>query len=377
MKYSALFSLALLIFMVSMIASIASPANMSATRYIPKQGDHFSYYEVIILNNGAGNYTGYTEATYINGTYTISKVFTNGSVYVNYHTAWHYVNNTGANMNGGITSSFYYSYNSFLYTKGTDNQTGYTSPRVWFYINNTLSNQSSFFILNTQMTVVSTHYPYKVENKYVYSIYTEGNGSYQRNDIYGIFTATYNWKSYYDPGTGYILGYVYTEQDSSNGNGFTWIDTLAITNSSYPLSPASAPPAQSNNANGSSSYVWILAIVIIFILIIVFTIIYLKSNKNKIPKHSNPSYPPTQANPPMPPASPPVNTPINTPANPTNASIPQVNPPNYGQSINLTPPSQPAVQQIVIKEVVKVRCEYCGALIDSTAKVCPYCNAPR
>jgi hypothetical protein len=373
MKYSALFILAILIFMVT---SMASPATLYRTRYVPKQGDHFSYYEVIVLNDGVGNYTGYTEATYINGTYTMSNVFTNGSVYVNYHTVWHYVNNSGGNTYGGITSSFYYSYNSFLYTKGTDNQTGYTTPRVWFYINNTLSNQSTFFILNTQMTVLSNRYPFEVENKYVYSIYTEGNGSYQRNDIYGIFTANYNWKSYYDPGTGYILGYVYTEQDYSNGNGFTLIDKLAITNSSYPLSPASAPPAQSNNANGSSSYVLglFLAMVIIFIVVLIIIYIYLKSKKNKIPKHSNPSYPSTQVNSP----TPPVYQPANTPTNPTNAAIPPVNnPANYGQSINLTPPSQPAVQQIVIKEVVKVRCEYCGALIDSTAKVCPYCNAPR
>ncbi|MGC8581764.1 MAG: hypothetical protein ACP5MW_05430, partial [Thermoplasmata archaeon] len=296
MKFPLLFILVILVFTVT---SMASPAT-SYSRYVPRQGDHFSYYEVIVLNNGVGNYTGYTEATYINGTYTMSNVFINGSVYVNYHTVWHYVNNSGGNLNGGITGSFYYSYNSFLYTRGTDNQTGYTNPRVWFYINNTLSNQSTFFILNTQMTVVSTHHPFYVENRYVYSIYTEGNGSYQRNDIYGIFTANYNWKSYYDPNTGYILGYVYTEQDYSNGNGFTWIDKLAITNSSYPLSPASAPPAQSNNTSGSSSYV-ILFLAMVIIFIIIFTIIYLKSKKNKIPRHSNPSYPPTQVNPPTPP----------------------------------------------------------------------------
>ena len=44
--------------------------------------------------------------------------------------------------------------------------------------------------------------------------------------------------------------------------------------------------------------------------------------------------------------------------------------------INLTP-KQPPVQQIVIKEVVKVKCRYCGALIDSTAETCPFCGAPR
>jgi hypothetical protein len=46
------------------------------------------------------------------------------------------------------------------------------------------------------------------------------------------------------------------------------------------------------------------------------------------------------------------------------------------ENISLTP-KQPQVQQIVIKEVVKVKCRYCGALIDSTAETCPICGAPR
>jgi hypothetical protein len=54
-------------------------------------------------------------------------------------------------------------------------------------------------------------------------------------------------------------------------------------------------------------------------------------------------------------------------------------PPSQGpppENIDLTP-KQPGVQQIVIKEVVKVKCRYCGALIDSTAQTCPFCGAPR
>ncbi|TMI68503.1 zinc-ribbon domain-containing protein [Candidatus Bathyarchaeota archaeon] len=31
----------------------------------------------------------------------------------------------------------------------------------------------------------------------------------------------------------------------------------------------------------------------------------------------------------------------------------------------------------MIKEVVKVKCKYCGALIDSTVQACPFCGAPR
>ncbi len=58
----------------------------------------------------------------------------------------------------------------------------------------------------------------------------------------------------------------------------------------------------------------------------------------------------------------------------TNNHPPPPGPPP--ENIDLTP-KQPPVQQIVIKEVVKVKCRYCGALIDSTAETCPICGAPR
>jgi len=54
---------------------------------------------------------------------------------------------------------------------------------------------------------------------------------------------------------------------------------------------------------------------------------------------------------------------------------PPMGPPPPG--IHLTPSGQPAVQQIVIKETVKVNCRYCGNLIDSTAEKCPFCGAAR
>jgi hypothetical protein len=62
------------------------------------------------------------------------------------------------------------------------------------------------------------------------------------------------------------------------------------------------------------------------------------------------------------------------PKHPSQQGYPQPGPPP--PDIDLTP-KQPPVQQIVIKEVVKVKCGYCGALIDSTAQVCPICGAPR
>jgi hypothetical protein len=34
-------------------------------------------------------------------------------------------------------------------------------------------------------------------------------------------------------------------------------------------------------------------------------------------------------------------------------------------------------EQVVIREVAKVNCKYCGTLIPTTADKCPYCGGPR
>jgi rubrerythrin len=84
---------------------------------------------------------------------------------------------------------------------------------------------------------------------------------------------------------------------------------------------------------------------IVLVIAVVEILIYAFSrNRKKLPKHSSQQQYPRPGPPP--------------------------------EDINLTP-KQPPVQQIVIKEVVKVKCRYCGALIDSTAQVCPECGAPR
>ncbi len=45
------------------------------------------------------------------------------------------------------------------------------------------------------------------------------------------------------------------------------------------------------------------------------------------------------------------------------------------QNIDLEPKQQPA-EQVVIREVAKVKCKYCGALVATTALVCPVCGGP-
>jgi hypothetical protein len=313
--------------------------------YVPHVGDYFSYYEVENLGNGTGSYTGYSEQTTVNGTETMNGVNGDGIVYANYSYSWIWNNSTGATRTGSSSGNFTFSSVTFLYVKGTDNQTGYVNPTVWFCMNNSIPKGGTFYLLNTEMTVKSRNYSYYLssQNKNVNTIFAQGTSSYPRNDQYGQFTATYTWKAYFDPSTGYIIGYDYVEHDNNpSGNGFTYTDYLYVKSTSYPLTTAASNTGGENS--GTMQYVGYIAGIVLVIVVVVILIYAFSRRRRTLPKHAS------------------------------QQQYPQPGPPP--QDIDLTP-KQPPVQQIVIKEVVKVKCRYCGTLIDSTAEVCPMCGAPR
>ena len=338
-----------------LLATGAGPAAV-AGHYVPQAGDQFHYYETTFLGSGTGNYTGYTESTFVNGTVRVTAVAPNGTESAAYSNTDTWSNDTGAGYSWASSGTFTFSAATFHYIQGTDNQTGYSNPFVWFYMNNSLASGSSFYLLNTQCFVESTNYAYHVGtplDEYVSTIYAEGSGSYQRNDVYGQFTAAYTWESYFDPSTGYVVGYLYTEHDSDpSGDGFTITDSLYVTSTSYALTPTSAPASSSSSGLSDTLLLALVLVVVVVVIIIVVAVVLARSRRAKLPRHSatgNIGFGP----PPMPPvmgAPPPV---------------------------RLTPSGQPAVQQVVIRETVKVPCRYCGTLIDSTATVCPVCGAPR
>jgi hypothetical protein len=323
----------------------------ASAHYTPATGDRFSYDETYALTNGVGDYTGYTETTAINGSIGVTAVAPNGTASAYYYNYNQYSNNQGANEHWVASGPFSFSSHTFLYVHGTDNQTGYVNPDVWFWMDDSLAAGSTFYLLNTGMTVVSTSYDYDLNTpagSYVTAIFAEGNGSFARNDVYGQLTATYNWKAYFDPTTGYAIGYVYTEQDSNaSGSGFTITDTLGVTQTTYALSPGSAPAGSSSPS--STSWIWIAVALVVVVLVIIAIGIWASRRRTALPRHSATGRV-TYAPPPMGPPPP---------------------------GINLSPSGQPAVQQIVIKETVKVNCRYCGALIDTTAEKCPFCGAAR
>jgi hypothetical protein len=341
----------------------------TASAYAPQNGDYFRYSESTVVNNGQGSYTGYTDQTQTTGTEQIISV--NGSlVHSSYSYSYQYTNNQGSSTANTSSGNYTWSSSTFTYVNGTDNQLGfgglpYSNPLyVWFAMNPSLSVGSTFYILNTQFTVLSKDHSLQLptENRYVQTIQTEGTGQYQRNDSYGIFTASYTWYEYFDPATGYIVGYTYVEQDNGNYHGqvgsFTYTDDLYITSTSYPLVAASISNASvtasttSNHAVSGAFPLYLdYAIAAVVILLIVVIGVYAATRKRKrkdsLPKHSPTQYTPPPSNPPPTPSSPKID-------------------------LGSKPP-----EQVVIRDVAKVNCKYCGTLIPSTADTCPYCGAPR
>jgi hypothetical protein len=335
----------------------AAPAPAVA-HYLPRPGDEFRYTEEIVLNGGQGDYSGYTEHTFTNGSISIGEVAANESATTEYAWTSHYYNSSGGNVPSTMSGTFGWSASSFLYVNGTDDQTGYTNPSVWFFIDNTLGVGGSITLLNSPMTVIGTAAKYPMASSptgYVVAIEAEGNGSYTRDDVYGNLQATYTWIAYFDPSTGYIVGYSYLEHDSNaSGDGFTWTDTLSDTQTSFPLTAASAPPPSTSSPSSPISETLVVVLVVVVVVVVALVILALRSRRRSrgmtpptVPRHSGPTapaYPPTYGAPPP---------------------------------VNLVPGGQPAIQQIVIRETVKVPCAYCGTLMDSTATVCPKCGAPR
>ncbi|HEV2429780.1 MAG TPA: zinc ribbon domain-containing protein [Thermoplasmata archaeon] len=343
-----------LLALVPLLAVLVLPTGSAA--YVPGAGDSLSYRETQVLSNGIGNYTGYTENSDYNGSISITSVLANRTESATYQSAGTYRTNTGVSRPWSESGAFTFSAATYHYVQGTDNQSGYTDPYVWFLIDDSLATGASFYLLDTAMKVVSTDEPFALASSptgYAKAIFAEGNGSYQRNDAYGKFTADYQWKAYFDPSTGYVLGYVLSEQDrDAAGDGFQWTDTLTDSRTSFAVTSAPAPPPSSGGSFGADFVV--LAAVALVILIVVVVIAVLVARRSKgarggttLPRHAEGA---------------------STGVLPTYAPPPP---------IHLAPGDQPMVQQVVLRETVKVPCRYCGTLIDSTATVCPKCGAPR
>jgi hypothetical protein len=324
--------------------------------YAPQAGDSFNYSETIIVNNGQGSYTGYTDQTQVTGMGRMNSV-SGTDVLASYSFSSQFSSNQGQSFTNSSSGNYVWSSSNYTYVNGTDNQVGYSKPiYVWFAMSTSLPVGATFYVLNTQFTVMSKNVSLQLPtegNKWVQTIQAQGTGQHQRVDSYGTFTASYTWTEYFDPTTGYIVGYTYVEQDNGQYQGqagsFTYTDTLDVTSTSYSL--ALANPGSTNTGPGLELFgldPYLVSLVLLFVVIIIAVAVYAatrRKRKDTLPPH------PYGASPPPSPPSTPWESKIDLGSNP--------------------PP------QVVIRDVAKVNCRYCGTLIPTTVDHCPYCGGPR
>jgi hypothetical protein len=352
--------------LLALLVAVSIAGNIQpVSAYTPQKGDSFAYSETTAVNNGQGSYTGYTDQLLTTGMEQMDSV--NGSlVSASYSYSYQYSNNQGNSTSSSSSGKFSWSAGNFTYVNGTDDQEGfgglsYSRPLyVWFAMNPSLPIGSTFYVLNSQFSVLSKNYSLALttEGKDVQVIQTQGTGQYQRNDSYGVFTASYTWYEYFDPTTGYLVGYNYVEQDSGQyqgqAGGFTYTDGLYVTSTSYALTAATAPPSTTTTSGGitltggPSPYQNYLAYLGFGVLLVVVIAIYAATRRRGKP---------------LPKRSPPP---------PESRSGPPPAPFRSGIDLGSRPP-----EQVVIRDVAMVNCKYCGTLIPSTAERCPYCGGPR
>ena len=345
------------------LAVVAGIHPVSA--YTPQKGDFLNYSETIAVDSGQGSYVGYTDQTQVTGMEQMNSV-SGSDVSASFGYSYQYSNNEGSSTSTSTSGDYVWSSSSFTYVNGTDNQVGYSSPvYVWFAMNPSLPVGGTLYILNTQFTVLSKNYSLQLPtegNRYVQTIEVRGTGQYQRNDSYGVFTASYTWNEYFDPSTGYIVGYNDVEQDVGQYQGqtgsFAYTDDLYVTSTSYPLVPASATSTSSTSVSTSTGtgiaelapYLGYLAALVVVIVILVLAIVIYAATRRRR-KDSLPEHPYAPGAPPPAPSSTPWESKVDLGSKPT--------------------------EQVVIRDVAKVNCKYCGTLIPTTVDRCPYCGAPR
>ncbi len=326
---------------------IAANAN-SVSAYAPQKGDFFNYSETISVNNGGGSYTGYTDQSQTTGKESMNSV-SGSNVSATYSYSYQYSNNQGMSNSNSSSGNYTWSSSIFTYVKGTDHQIGYSNPiYVWFAVNPSLPVGGTFYALNTQFTVLSKNYSLQLPtqgNQYFQTIQAKGTGQYQRNDEYGLFTASYTWYEYFDPSTGYIVGYNDVEQDNGSYQGqagsFTYTDNLYVTSTSYNLAPGIAPA--NSGLLGLGAYLILASVAILFVAVIAVYALRRRRRMDTLPEHP-PSLP----------------------------SAPSSTPWESRIDLGSKPP-----QQVVVRDVAKVNCKYCGTLIPTTVDRCPYCGGPR
>lgn len=212
-------------------------AAAPAVAGVPLTGDFFEFDQTTTVNGLAGNYFGYTETTQSHYRYVVASS-ASGQDQVTGTGSWTYSNSTGSPLSGDTPYNIVFNPSTRQYISGID--VGVSDPataKIWFWIPTPVTVGQVVYVLDEPLTVQSASATYWMGAVPRTAAVLTGSGAYDRNDVYGNFSATYTDTYYYDPSSGYILSEQYSETDNGfglfTGDQFSNTTTLTVTASSY------------------------------------------------------------------------------------------------------------------------------------------------
>lgn len=202
----------------------------------PTAGTNFSFQDNYQISNGGGNYSGYTENQNAQYHYDVESVV-GDNVTVNGSGSYQWTNSTTSGS-GTWAGTFSFSSTTRLYTRGIDVLGSYPDASVWFWVPTPLSLGETVRILDTNYSVVNlastvwlTYFPPVPR----IGVELMATGSYVRNDVYGVYNATFTDRYWFDASSGFVIAEYYTEQDNGAFGSFAYAEQVFVTQASYPL----------------------------------------------------------------------------------------------------------------------------------------------
>jgi RimJ/RimL family protein N-acetyltransferase len=208
----------------------------------PVAGEWFEYDYNWYLDQGTGDYAGYSETMLSHSRYSIVGV-AGDEVVVQGEGSWSFSASDGASDSGRISTSFTFSASSRRYLAGIDVEGPFVDPAIWFWSPATVRVGDPVRILDDVLTVVAIDDTVAVGGVPRSAARLTSTGTYARDDVYGQFSVFYSDTYRFDRPTGYVLAESYEEQDVNASASFRWRADVVVTSSSFTDSAFPPPDA--------------------------------------------------------------------------------------------------------------------------------------
>jgi len=197
--------------LVAFIVFILVPPPAAAP-FPSDPGDWFEYDFNTYTDQGEGDYSGYWDEMKSHSRYEIMEV-DGDNVTVHRTGSWSFRASDGASDGATFDSVFYFNLTSRLYNGPYDVDGVYVDPIIWFWVSPPLANGQIAPILDDTFTVRAADDTIWFGLVPKSAARLESTGTYERDDAYGRFTATYTDRYWFDRETGFIVGELYEERD--------------------------------------------------------------------------------------------------------------------------------------------------------------------